>query len=98
MSTTDPARRSQGDTTFSRALDRLRKPGTELVLTCTPDTVSGRSFYIMPDGVRVADATAQELLEHPRIQPYSDGLFPGVRKAGGSATGGNGRGDHHGRA
>ena len=59
------------------ALDRLRKPGRELVLTCTPDTVSGRSFYIMPDGVRVTDETAQRLLEHPRIQPYSDGLLPG---------------------
>jgi hypothetical protein len=48
-----------------------------LVLTCTLDTVSGRSFYIMPDGVRVADETAQRMLEHPSVQPYSDGLLPG---------------------
>jgi hypothetical protein len=65
------------DKTLEKALDRLRKPGRELVLTCTPDTVSGRAFYIMPDGVRVADETAQKLLEDPSIQPYSDGLFPG---------------------
>jgi hypothetical protein len=65
------------DKTIDRLIDRLRKPDAELVLTCTPDTISGRSFYIMPDGVRVADATAQKLLEHPQVQPYSDGLFPG---------------------
>jgi hypothetical protein len=30
-----------------------------------------------PDGVRIADETAQRLLEHPRIQPDSSGLLPG---------------------
>ena len=55
------------DQVVAKALDKLRKPGRELVLTCTPDAVSGRSFYIMPDGVRVADATAQKLLEHPQV-------------------------------
>jgi hypothetical protein len=65
------------DKTLGRALDRLRRPGATLTLTFTRDTVSGRSFHMQPDGVRIAEETAQKLLEHPRIQPDSDGLLPG---------------------
>jgi hypothetical protein len=42
------------DKTLDRALDRLRKPEPRLVPTYTCDTVSGRSFYIEPDGARIA--------------------------------------------
>jgi hypothetical protein len=70
--TRDKARKA-----VDRAVDLLRKPGRELVLTHTPDTVSGRSFHIQPDGVRIAEETARKLLEHPRIQPDSDGLLAG---------------------
>jgi len=69
------------DKTLDRYLDRLRKPGATLVLTYAPDTVSGRSFYISPDGVRVADEVARRLLEHPRIEPYDDGLLPGCSQS-----------------
>ena len=62
---------------LDRALDRLRRPGATLVLTYTHDTVSGRSFYIEPGGIRVSDIVAQRLLEHPRVQPYDNGLLPG---------------------
>ena len=46
------------DKTLDRDLDRL-------VPTYTCDTVSGRSFYIEPDGARIAEETAQKLLEDP---------------------------------
>jgi hypothetical protein len=71
------------DKTLSKALDRLRKPGAELVLTYVNDgsSVTGRAYFIMPDGVRVSDETAQKLLEHPHVQPYSDGLLPGHPQA-----------------
>jgi hypothetical protein len=65
------------DKTLDRALDRLRRPGATLTLTYTRDTVSGRMFHILPDGVRIADEIARRLLEHPRVQPYSSGLLPG---------------------
>ena len=65
------------DKTLDRVLERLRKPDATLVLTYTRDTVSGRSFHIQPDGIRIADETAQNLLEHPRVRPCDDGLFPG---------------------
>ena len=65
------------DKTLDRALDQLRKPGATLVLCFTPDTVSGRSFYIQPDGIRVTDELAQKLLAHPRVQPFDSGLLPG---------------------
>jgi hypothetical protein len=65
------------DKTLDRALDRLRRPGATLTLTYTPDTVSGRMFHILPDGVRIADEIARRLLEHPLVQPDSDGLLPG---------------------
>jgi hypothetical protein len=69
------------DKTLDRALDRLRRPGATLTLTYTRETVSGRSFHIQPDGVRIADETAQRLLEHPRVQPCDDGLFPGCAQS-----------------
>jgi len=67
------------DKTLDRALDRLRKPGAELVLTYVNDgsSVTGRAYFIMPGGIRVSDGTAQKLLEHPRVQLYSSGLLPG---------------------
>ena len=65
------------DRALSRALDRLRQ-GSTLVLTHTRDTTSGRSFYIWPDGIRIADETAQKLLENPRVQPLDSGLLPGL--------------------
>ena len=60
------------DKTLDRALDRLRKPGAALVLTYNRNTVSGRSFHIQPDGVRIADETAQKLLEHPSQGKLAD--------------------------
>jgi hypothetical protein len=50
-----------------------------LVLTYVNDggSVAGRAYFIMPGGVRVSDMTAQKLLEHPSVQPYSPGLLPG---------------------
>ena len=69
------------DETLDRALDRLRKPGAALVLTYTHDTASVRSFYIEPDGVRIADETAQKLLEHPRVQPCDGGLSHGCAQS-----------------
>ena len=65
------------DKTLEKALDRLRKPGRELCSPARPTPFGPRLLNIMPDGVRVADETAQKLLEDPSIQPYSDGLFPG---------------------
>jgi hypothetical protein len=67
------------DKTLERALDRLRKPGAELVLTYVNGggSTTGRAYFIMPGGVRVSDATAQKLLEHPSVQPHSPGLLPG---------------------
>jgi hypothetical protein len=65
------------DKTVDRAFDRLRQPGAELVLTYDRSAVSGRAYFIMPGGIRVPDATAQKLLEHPRVQPYSPGPLPG---------------------
>ena len=71
------------DKTVERARDRLRKPGAELVLTYVNDgsSVTGRAYFIWPDGARIADATAQKLLEYPDIQPHSSGLFPGHTQA-----------------
>jgi len=65
------------DETLEKALDRLRKPGRELMLTCTPDTVTGRAYFIMPGGHRVMDQTAQQLLERGDVQPLDSGLLPG---------------------
>ena len=50
------------DKTFDRALDRLRRPGATLTLTYTRDTVSGRSFHIHPDGVRIAERSGLRFL------------------------------------
>src|SRR5262249_22060224 len=33
------------------------------------------------EGVRIADETAQKLLEHSRVQPCDDGLFPGCAQS-----------------
>ena len=84
---------AQRDKTLDRHFDLLRRPGRELVLTCTRDTVSGRAFYIMPDGIRVTDETAQRIREHPLIQPHSPGLLPAIGRAGSSAIGSDDRGD-----
>jgi hypothetical protein len=65
------------DKTVERARDRLRKPGARLVLAYTSGAVSGRTFFIEPGGVRIADETAQRLLECPDIQPFDSGLLPG---------------------
>ena len=65
------------DKTVARARDRLRKPGARLVLAYAPGTVSGRAFFIEPGGVRIADETAQRLLECPDVQPFDSGLLPG---------------------
>jgi hypothetical protein len=65
------------DKTLDRALDRLRQPGAELVLMYDSRSVTGRAYFIMPGGIRVSDGTAQKLLEHPRVQPYSPGVLPG---------------------
>jgi hypothetical protein len=40
-------------------------------------TGSGLKWFIVPDG-EVTDKVAKALLEHPRIQPANDGLFPGI--------------------
>jgi hypothetical protein len=65
------------DKAVAKALDRLRQPSARLVLTYAPDSVTGRAFFIMPGGIRVADEVAQRLIEHARVQPYGDGLLPG---------------------
>jgi hypothetical protein len=40
-------------------------------------TNSGMKWFVVPDG-EVTDKVAKALLEHPRIQPSDDGLFPGI--------------------
>jgi len=67
------------DKVLDRALDRLRRPGTTLVLT--HHAVRGRVFSIQPDGIRINDELAQRILEHSQVQPYDDGLLSGCTQS-----------------
>ena len=62
---------------LTKAVDALRRPGALLVLTYAPKTITGRAFFIIPHGGRVADEVAQQLLERDDVQPYDSGLLAG---------------------
>lgn len=64
-------------TALSKAIDLMRRPQALLILTYSPDAVSGRAFFIVPCGGRVSDETAQKLLERNDVQPADSGLLPG---------------------
>jgi hypothetical protein len=58
------------------ALEELRQPGCELVHLHLPAKEGGHGFYIAPDGGRISNKDAAEILERADVQPHSAGLFP----------------------
>jgi hypothetical protein len=69
MSVTKPTKLS-----LEKTLHLLRKPDARLVRLHSNN--GGAGFYVWPDGGRVPDEVAQELLGRSDIQPYDSGLFP----------------------
>lgn len=62
---------------LNQALGLLRKPGAKLVLEHAHNTATGHAYRIWPCADRVADETAQALLEREDVQPFDSGLLPG---------------------
>jgi hypothetical protein len=60
---------------YFNTLQRLRHPGARLVLVHSRDP-SNDGYFILPDGCRVAKATAEVIIGGPDVQPYDQGLFP----------------------
>lgn len=62
---------------YQRAVKRLGKPGSKLVLTFSSTHRSGRAYYILPQGKFIADETAQAILRRPDLKVVDAGLLPG---------------------
>jgi hypothetical protein len=54
----------------------LMQPEARLVLTCSRESMAGRSFCILPSGRRVSEALAKALIQRADMRVMDGGLFP----------------------
>ena len=59
------------------AIETLRQPGREIVHLHLPLPEGGHGFFVVPDGGRVNNDTAEKILQRADVQPFSElGCFP----------------------
>lgn len=60
---------------LKRALELLQQPDHRLMVMHSPASPEGRAYFVVPGGY-VEPTVALKILEHPKLQPFDDGLFP----------------------